>query len=66
MKKGQLIDTFLGGLDEIQDQFTAIGATLDQELMVRTAPNAVSEDCEVFVKSILGKGTLPPWDEIVR
>ena len=59
-----MIDTFLGGLNEIQDQFTAIGATQDQELMVRTTLKAVSEDWEVFVQSILGRGTVPPWDEM--
>jgi len=47
--KGQSIDTFLGGLNEIRDQLTAIGVTLDQELMVRTTLNAVLEDREVFV-----------------
>ena len=26
--------------------------------------NAVSEDWEVFVQSILGRETLPPWDEM--
>lgn len=62
--KGQLIDTFLKELNEIRDQLTAIGATLDQELMVRTTLNVVSEDWEVFVQSILGKGTLLPWDEM--
>ena len=43
---------------------TAIEATLDQELMVRTTLNAVSEDWEVFVQSMLGRGTLPPWDKM--
>ena len=64
MKKGQPIDTFFGALNEIQDQLTAIEATSDQELMVRIVLNAVSEDWEVFVQSILGRGTLPPWDEM--
>lgn len=64
MKKGKSIETFLGGLNEIQDQLTAIEATLDQELMVRTTLNVASEDWEVFVQSILGRGTLPPWDEL--
>ena len=32
--------------------------------MVRTALNVVSEDWEVFVQCILGRGTLPPWDEM--
>ena len=44
MRKGQSIDTFLGGLNEIRDQLTAIGVTPDQELMVRTTLNVVSED----------------------
>ena len=48
MKKGQSPDTFLGGLNEIRDQLIAIGATPDQELMVRTDLNVVSEDWEVL------------------
>lgn len=60
MKKGEPIDTFLGGLNEIRDQLTTIEAMSNQELMVRTTLNAVSEDWEVFVQSILGRGTLPP------
>ena len=32
--------------------------------MVRIALNAVSEDCEVFVQSILGRETLLDWEEM--
>jgi len=32
--------------------------------MVRTTLNPVSKNWEVFVQSILGRGTLPPWDEM--
>ena len=64
MQKGEQIDTFLGRLKEIRDQLTSIVATLDPELMVRTALNAVSEDWEVFVQSILGRATLPDWEEM--
>lgn len=49
MQKGEQIDHFLGRLYEIRDQLTSIGATLDQELMVRTTLNAVSEEWETFV-----------------
>ena len=49
MQKGEQIDHFLGRLKEIRDQLTSIGATSDQELMVRTALNAVSEEWETFV-----------------
>ena len=58
MKKGEPIDTFLEGQNEIRDQFIAIEATSDQELMVRTALKVVSEDWEVFVQSILGRASL--------
>ena len=48
MKMGEPINTFLGGLNEIRDPMTSIGATPDQELMVRTTLNVVSEDWEVL------------------
>lgn len=64
MQKREQIDHFLARLKEIQDQLTSIGATLDQELMVRTALNAVSEDLETFVQSILGRVNLPNWEEL--
>ncbi len=59
MQKGEQIDVFLGQLKEIRVQLTSIRATSDQELMVRTALNAVSEDWEVFVLSIMGITSLP-------
>ena len=58
MQKGEQIDVFLSRLKEIRDQLTSIGATPDQDLMVRTALNAVFEDWETFVQSILGKTSL--------
>lgn len=32
--------------------------------MVRTALNAVTEDWETFVQSILGRASLPSWEEM--
>ena len=63
MQKGEQIDPFLDRLKEIRDQLTSIGATLDQELKVRTALNLVSEDWEVFVQRIVGRATIPDWEE---
>ena len=63
MKKGEPIDTFLGGLNEIRDRLTSIEATPDQELMVRTSLNAILEDWKVFVQSILGRSNLLDWEE---
>ena len=45
-------------MKEIGDQLTAIGATPDEEMMVRNALNAVSEDWEVFVQNLLGRASL--------
>eukprot|EP00253_Pinus_taeda_P018884 PITA_18884 len=39
-------------------------ATPDQELMVRTTLNAISEDWETFVQSILARTSLPDWEEL--
>ena len=32
--------------------------------MVKTALNAVTEDWETFVQNILGKASLPSWEEM--
>ena len=58
MQKGEKIDVVLGWLKEIR------GATPDQELMVRATLNAVSEEWETFVQSILGRANLPDWEEL--
>lgn len=64
MQKGEQIDQFLCRLKEIRDQLTSIGATPDQELMVRTALSTFSEEWETFVQSILGRANLPDWEEL--
>ena len=64
MQKGEQIDPFLLRLQEIHDLLTSVGSTLDLELMVRTALNAVSEEWETFVQSILGRTTLSRWEEM--
>ena len=64
MKKGKPIGTFFRGLNEIRDQSTSIGTMPDQELMVRTSLNAVPEDWEVFVQSLLGRSNLLDWQEL--
>lgn len=38
-----------------------MGATLNKGLLVRTTLNAVTEEWETFVQSILGRAALPPW-----
>ena len=64
MQKGEHIDHFLGRLKEIRDQLTSIRAMPDQELMVKTALNAVSKEWETFVQSILGRANLQDWEEL--
>lgn len=57
MQKGEEIDSFLLRLQGIHEQLTSVGSTPDPEFMIRTALNAVSEDWETFVQSILGRVT---------
>jgi len=64
MQKREQIDHFLSRLKEIRDQLTSIGATLNQELIVRTALNTVSEEWKTFVQSILSRANLPDWEEL--
>ena len=64
MQKGEEIDPFLIRLQGIRDQLASVGATPDVGFMVRTALNAVTEDWENFFQRILGKATLPSWEEM--
>ena len=64
MQKGEEIDPFLLRLQRIRDQLTSVGSTSDLELMVRTSLNATTENWETFVQSILGRVTLPSWEEM--
>lgn len=59
MQKGEEIDPFLLRLQGIRNQLTFVGSTPDPYFMVRTALNAISEEWETFVQSILGRATLP-------
>ena len=42
--KGEEIDPFLSRLQLIRDQLTGMGVKVDDDVMVRTALNAVTED----------------------
>jgi len=64
MQKGEQIDHFLSRLQEIRDQLNSIGATSDEELMVRIALNTVFEESETFIQSILGRAILVRWEEL--
>ena len=59
MHKGEEIDPFLFRLQTIRDQLNTMGETPDDGLMVRTALNAVIDEWETFVQSILGREQLP-------
>lgn len=61
MQKGEEIDPFLFRLHTIQDQLIAMGITPDEGILVSTALNAVTNEWETFVQSILGREALPSW-----
>ena len=63
MTKGEDMEHFFFRLQSIRDQLTATSATVDV-VIVRTALNAVTDEWETFVQSILGKADLPDWDNL--
>ena len=48
----------------IRDQLASVGATSDDGLMVKIALNSVTEEWETFVQGILGRTTLPSWEDM--
>ena len=52
MTKGEDMEHFLFRLQSIRDQPTATGAKVEDDVMVRTALNAVTDEWETFVQSI--------------
>ena len=64
MIKGEEIDPFFFRLQAIRDQLIGMGAALDERLLARTTLNVVSEEWETFVQSILGRATLPSWEDM--
>ena len=64
MAKGEEIEPFLFRLEVIKDQLTAMGVKVEDDVMVKTGLNAVIEDWETFVQSILGREDLPNWDSM--
>ena len=55
MNKGEEIDLFLFRLQSIRDQLISMGVKVEDDVMVRTALNAVTNEWETFVQSILGR-----------
>ena len=59
MTKGEEIEPFLFRLQAIRDQLFAMEAKVEDDLLVRTALNAVTEEWEIFVHSVLSRANLP-------
>ena len=64
MNKGEEINPFLFRLQSIRDQLIAMGVKVEDDVMVRTALNAVTDEWKTFVQSILGRQDLPSWDDM--
>ena len=64
MTKGEEIDPFLFRLQVIRDHLIATRVKVEDDVMARTALNAVTKDWETFVQSILGRVDLPNWDDM--
>ena len=55
MNKGEEIDPFLFRLQLMRDQLISMGVKVEDDVMVRVALNAVTDEWETFVQSILGR-----------
>ena len=64
MQKGERVDLFLSKLKETHDELSAAGHTPQDSELVRLALNSILVDWKIFVQSILGRATLPNWDEM--
>ena len=64
LTKGEDMEHFLIRLQVIRDQLTTTSATIDDAVIVRIALNAVMDEWETFVQSILGRANLPDWDSL--
>ena len=64
MQKREETYSFLLRLQGIRDRLTSAGSTLDPEFIVKTALNAVFEEWETFVQNILGRESLPSWEDM--
>ena len=64
MAKGEEINPFLSRLQSIRDLLTGMWVKVEDDVMLRTALNAVIEDWETFVQSLLGRADLPNWDNM--
>ena len=64
MTKGEDMEHFLFRLQVIRDELTTTGATVDDAVIVRTALNAVTDEWETFVQSILGRADLLDWNSL--
>ena len=62
MTKGEDMENFLFRLQSIRDQQITTGAAVDDDVIVRIALNAVTNEWKTFVQSILGRANLPDWD----
>ena len=58
------MEHFLFRLQSIRDQLTATGAKEEDDVMVRISLNAVTDEWETFVQSILGRAYLPDWENL--
>ena len=64
MAKGEEIEPFLFRLQMIRDLLSAMGVKVEDDVMVRTALNAVTKEWETFVQSVLGREDLPDRDNM--
>ena len=58
------MEQFLFRLQSIIDQLPTTGVKVEDDVMVRIALNAFTDEWKTFVQNILGRADLPDWDSL--
>ena len=64
MAKGESVVTYLTKFTQIQDELAAVGETMDETELVRTALNDFTKQWEVFVHGVVAQEKLPDWERL--
>jgi hypothetical protein len=64
MGKGELVVTYLTKFTQIRDELAAVGETVVETELVRTALNGFTKHWDVFVSGLVAREKLPNWERL--
>jgi hypothetical protein len=64
MTKTDTVTSYLTKITQVRDELGAVGETVGDHELVRTALNGVTKPWEVFVEGIVARENFPKWDRL--